>query len=90
MKPNSKRVPEPDNPTFNNTQAPTVDKRDAKVDVIKHNFNQTFTIPEFEGRYKTVQTNNNRKTVYERKNGKKVPVYDNLIREKGKVNPDFM
>ena len=47
LQPNAERVPEPIN-TITNSRAPTLQEHD-NIDVIKHNFNETFDIPPFIG-----------------------------------------
>ena len=43
-------VEEPDNPTFVNPRAPTIEEKDACYVPVKHNFIEEFDVPEFKGK----------------------------------------
>ena len=43
-------VPEPENPSFSQPRAPTIEEKDAGFVPVKHNFDETFERPKFEGK----------------------------------------
>ena len=46
---------EPENPTFKNPRAPTIEERDAEYVPVKHNFSERFERPAFEGTIDTIE-----------------------------------
>jgi hypothetical protein len=88
--PNDEAVVEPQNPSFNNkVRPPTVEQRDAGKFFAKHNFDEQFDIPMYATTDKAHQQRRGRDQ-YVIKNGKRVPVYEEVIRKKGIVDPNFM
>ena len=46
---NSAAVAEPLNPTFNISRSPTLPAEEARFNPVKHDFDETFSIPNFSG-----------------------------------------
>ena len=81
MKPNKERVVEPPNSLFDNPHAPTVTKRDAGKNFIKHDFDEEeFDIPLFKATEMKVKRGKNAQTIFcnDGDGGKRVPVYEHV------------
>ena len=83
---NSAAVVEPLNPSFSIARAPTLSAAEARFNPVKHNFNETFEVPNFSGVYhKYEQTR--RKTL--KRDHKGNPVTVETTRTTGRVKEDF-
>jgi len=82
--PNEEVLVDPTNPSFNNkVRPPTVEHRDIGKVFGKHNFDEHFDIPLYATMDPAHQQRRGR-DVYVMKNGKRVPVYEQVLRKKGR------
>lgn len=79
---------EPENPSFKNPRAPTIDEKDATRIPQKHNFSKySFPIPMFTGKTTRVARYASG-TIKKHRNG--YPKYEEVVREEGQVEPNFI
>ena len=83
---NSAAVVEPLNPTFNIARAPTLPAAEARLNPVKHDFNETFSIPKFY-RVTIKYEETRRRTLKRDHEGNPIPIED--LRETGHVKEDF-
>ena len=79
---------EPENPSFKNPRAPTIDEKDARSIPQKHNFSKySFPIPMFTGKATRVARYASG-TIKKQRNG--YPMFEEVVREEGQVHPNFI
>ena len=80
LEPQAVVVAEPENPTFRITRAPTISEKEAEYVPEKHNFAETFIVPEFKG----VKT----ESVFDRRGNPRQQT-KTVLRDQGTINTAF-